>query len=139
MSKRKAVICVLVKAEKDYNVEVLMLKRPLDHDKYPGHWCLPGGKTDEGETSLQAAVRECEEETGFMPNLLQNANIYMIDEDYEVEVYVSTAFKQITDVFYPNREHIDAKWCNLRDLPKDTGNLTRKLLESLFPFNHVRI
>lgn len=34
---------------------------------YPGVWCLPGGHIDEGESPLEAVVRECEEETGYRP------------------------------------------------------------------------
>ncbi|MGW6247948.1 NUDIX domain-containing protein [Streptomyces roseolus] len=41
---------------------VLLIKRGWD--PYEGHWALPGGHVDHGETGLRAAVRELEEETG---------------------------------------------------------------------------
>lgn len=41
---------------------VLLIERGWD--PYEGHWALPGGHVDPGETSLHAAVRELEEETG---------------------------------------------------------------------------
>lgn len=42
---------------------VLFLKRGPGGD-YPGFWCLPGGKQEEGETIEECAVREAKEETG---------------------------------------------------------------------------
>jgi len=48
------------------NGKVLLLKRG-DGGAYPGHWAFPGGKQELGETPDQAAVRECAEETGYLP------------------------------------------------------------------------
>ncbi|WP_346660134.1 NUDIX hydrolase [Streptomyces sp. WMMB303] len=41
---------------------VLLIERGWD--PYEGHWALPGGHVDPGETAQAAAVRELEEETG---------------------------------------------------------------------------
>lgn len=49
---------------------VLLLKRGSDCDE-PGTWGLPGGKAEDGEAALQAAVRESREETGFEPDDLR--------------------------------------------------------------------
>lgn len=42
----------------------LFLKRAEQGD-YPGTWCFPGGRVEEGEDALAAAVRETMEECGF--------------------------------------------------------------------------
>ena len=46
------------------NRELLLLKRP-DNIHCGGLWSFPGGKVEEGETALNAAVRELKEETGL--------------------------------------------------------------------------
>ena len=43
---------------------VLFLKRGPGGD-YPGAWCFPGGRLEEGEDALTAAIRETEEEAVF--------------------------------------------------------------------------
>lgn len=48
------------------DAEVLIVHRPGRQD-----WSLPKGKIDPGEHVIAAAIRECDEETGFTP-ILQN-------------------------------------------------------------------
>ena len=48
--------------------QVLLLKRP-DNVHQGGFWSFPGGKVNEGETPLDAAVREFREETGLSGKL----------------------------------------------------------------------
>lgn len=45
------------------DTEVLMIKRK--NNPYAGHWALPGGFIDPGETPDQAAIRELAEEAGL--------------------------------------------------------------------------
>ncbi len=47
--------------------EVLLLRRAKGEALYPGIWQLVTGGVQEGETSLQAAQRELQEETGQEP------------------------------------------------------------------------
>lgn len=50
----------LVYREADHGLEVLVAHRPHYDD-----WDFPKGKLDPGETELECAVRETEEETGY--------------------------------------------------------------------------
>ena len=44
---------------------VLLTRRAETLTNHAGQWALPGGRIDEGETPLQAALRELEEEVGL--------------------------------------------------------------------------
>ncbi|CAM9269204.1 unnamed protein product [Ectocarpus fasciculatus] len=55
----------LILREVDGKVEMLVIKRAVSlRDKWSGHIALPGGRQETGETKLQTAVRECQEEVG---------------------------------------------------------------------------
>jgi 8-oxo-dGTP pyrophosphatase MutT (NUDIX family) len=43
----------------------LLCRRPLGMRRHPGQWALPGGRLDDGEEPLDAALRELEEELGL--------------------------------------------------------------------------
>ena len=45
--------------------EILYEVRAKDLDRQPGEVCFPGGQIEEGETPLEAALRETEEELGI--------------------------------------------------------------------------
>jgi dATP pyrophosphohydrolase len=47
--------------------EYLLLKRSPDEKIYPDLWQLVSGSIDDGESALQAARRELDEETGLVP------------------------------------------------------------------------
>lgn len=44
---------------------ILCLKRSEDDKSYPGKWCFPGGRIDDGEAPIDALFREVREETGL--------------------------------------------------------------------------
>jgi 8-oxo-dGTP pyrophosphatase MutT (NUDIX family) len=43
----------------------LLCRRATRLSKHAGQWALPGGRVDDGETALEAALREVEEELGL--------------------------------------------------------------------------
>lgn len=49
----------------------------IGHASGQSHWDLPKGKSEENETFVQAAVRECKEETGF--SILED-DLVLLDE-----------------------------------------------------------
>ncbi len=51
--------------------EVLLIKRSDN-----GHWAMPGGCNDLGETPKECAIRECKEETGFDVKLLNLIGVW---------------------------------------------------------------
>lgn len=87
-------------------------------------WELPGGIVDQGESALQAALREVEEETGWRPNSLAHVVTYqpmvgMVDSPHEI--FVGQGAKLIgepTDL--EEAGHI--AWVPLSDIP---GLMTR--------------
>ena len=56
-----------VVAPLDQHGRVLLTRRPRHMRTFPGCWVLPGGSVDPGESTLAAALRELQEETGLLP------------------------------------------------------------------------
>ncbi|RKS75383.1 ADP-ribose pyrophosphatase YjhB (NUDIX family) [Motilibacter peucedani] len=58
---------LLVFAVGDAGAEVLLLQRAAGLRNHPGQVAFPGGSVDAGESLVECAVREAEEETGLDP------------------------------------------------------------------------
>ncbi|KWT64712.1 ADP-ribose pyrophosphatase [Hyphomicrobium sulfonivorans] len=72
---RAAASAVLFRGE-----SVLLVERGSDPDA--GHWSLPGGTIEAGETAEEAARREAHEETGLYGHMEGLAGVYdVIDRD----------------------------------------------------------
>jgi 8-oxo-dGTP pyrophosphatase MutT (NUDIX family) len=64
--KRAAVAIALVEADDtDHGTALLLTRRASGLRSHGGQWALPGGRCDEGETPVQAALRELHEELGL--------------------------------------------------------------------------
>ncbi len=64
VGKQKEYAVMLLLVEKDGELHLLFEKR-TSHIIQPGDVCFPGGKIDDGETVLECALRETEEEIGI--------------------------------------------------------------------------
>jgi len=69
---------------------VLLLKRHPSAKFAPRQWGFPGGKVEEGETPLEAAVRETQEETTLKVKDPQPLGQFSAVEAYLGEEYTGT-------------------------------------------------
>ena len=85
---------------------------------YAGNWVLPKGKVEQGETEIEAAVREIHEETG----LLTKVAVYLGQLSYSFKSYgnqhnkiVSHYLARVIGGFMVHNpaEHADGVWLNI--------------------------
>ena len=85
----------------------LLLQRP------DGHWGTPGGHLEKGETAMEAALAELQEETGF------SGHIVLDGGQQTTERYV-LFMGEVSQEFQPklNEEHLDYRWVPTTRLPQ---------------------
>jgi 8-oxo-dGTP pyrophosphatase MutT (NUDIX family) len=66
----------------------LLCRRPSRMNRHAGQWALPGGRLDPGETALEAALREVDEEIGL--SLDESAVLGFLDDYPTRSGYVIT-------------------------------------------------
>ena len=106
--------------------EVLLHLRDESTSRYPGQWCLIGGRCEKDELPEQAAVRELKEETGLSPKTMtffknfntrkgkQKVHIFVVSVDTSEEGFIlsegrdarfiqkDSAIKLINELDYSN-------------------------------------
>ena len=112
------------------NGEFLIQKRTPNKKNFPNMWSQTGGGVDEGETTLQAALRECREELGIDINLNKTELLLSFKRKYDfVDVWLVRDDIDITKLVLQEDEVADVKWATvdeIRDLMK-----TDKLAKSI--------
>ncbi len=109
---------------------VLLLRRADDEQNYGGHWSLPGGKAEKGETPEEAADREATEEIGVHPP----GGKQLLDKRATPNGFTFHTFiKPVGDQFKPtlNAEHTDHRWAKLDNLPEPLHPAVRENLHRL--------
>jgi 8-oxo-dGTP pyrophosphatase MutT (NUDIX family) len=117
----------------DEQNQIFLLKTHFDPEVgLPPRWLTPGGGIDEGETTLQAAVRELYEETGMVvdgevlgePVLVASGRWDWIDGE-NFHTYTDTIYELKVKQFQPDtsgftkdelRDILEYRWWNVAEL-----------------------
>ena len=97
---------------------VFLLKR-TPNGTYPDHWCFPGGKVEDTESSKTAAFRECREECGvivtecdFLVRMVRSRN----NETHVISNFIATKFCGEPRIMEKDK-FTKAQWFDLSNLP----------------------
>lgn len=119
---------------RDQRGRVLLLKRGDGEANYAGHWGLPGGGIDDGETPEQAARRECQEETGHeLTGDLEQISEVVTGTGRGTFV---TFGAQADEPFAPkfaDGEHTDFMWADPEQPPAPLHPAVAELMKGLEP------
>ncbi len=105
---------------------MVLIKRK--NDPFKGHWALPGGFVDIGETVEQAAIREAKEETSIEVKLVKLVGVYSDPQRDPRRHTVSVVFHAVPVTGEPKAADDAAEIM-----------LTQSPLEHELAFDHARI
>jgi len=111
-------VSTIVRYKIEDKPHILMIEvHPNDVDS--PYWTLPGGRIEKGETGMQAAIRETQEETGVTIIRLETVAYYVqVDfDDIETyaEIYVTDQWKGHLNPNDPDGLSQKAAWILLAD------------------------
>ncbi|HZU62078.1 MAG TPA: CoA pyrophosphatase [Novosphingobium sp.] len=89
---------------------LLLIHRPASMRAHPGQVAFPGGRQDEGEPPVEAALREAQEELGIDPALVQvigATDLYLTGTGYAVTPVVGVV---PADIAITPNPHEVASW-----------------------------
>jgi 8-oxo-dGTP diphosphatase len=99
----------VVAREADGIVEVVVVHRPKYDD-----WTLPKGKAEDGESDEECALREVEEETGLVCDLVDElVGASYVDSSGRPKVVRYWLMRPVAGRLRPTREVDDARWLPL--------------------------
>lgn len=111
--------CVVWRINRSGRVKILLIHRPAYDD-----WSFPKGKRDEGETDLECARREVEEECGVVGEIGPELSpVHYVDKKGRDKVVRFWTMLYRSGEFVPNSEVDSIRWVKLN---KVAGQLTRE-------------
>ena len=113
-------------------IEILLIHRPKYDD-----WTLPKGKREQGESWQETALREVEEETGYIPRLedFAGCTAYLVNKVPKIVLFWRMSPLGIPD-FKPGDEVDRARWFTLNEaLRRMSYENEKKLLRMHFNSN----
>jgi hypothetical protein len=84
---------VLIAVSDTGEPEILLTHRPTTMRAHPGQIALPGGRCEEGEDAIAAALREAEEEVGLSPEdvrVIGELDVIRTASGYEITPVLAT-------------------------------------------------
>ena len=123
----RAAGALLWRDNSDLSIEVALIHRPRYDD-----WSLPKGKLEMGETALQCAYREVQEETGIRATFTRQLGTVEYEESgQEKRVKYWAAHCALTNSeFVPNEEVDQLKWLSpSQALEQATHNSDKSIIE----------
>lgn len=105
----RIVVCTLPCHEN----RVLMCKRAIE-PRY-GLWTLPGGFLENGETTLEGAVRETWEEAGAQVSVHGLYTIYNLPHINQIHMFFRCTLEALN--FYPGRETLEVELFEAGEVP----------------------
>ncbi len=124
----KVVTCLLQHKDK-----ILMLKRSDMVGSFQGKWAGVSGLVEEGESAMQAALRELEEETGVQsPTLMRVGTPVRVRDGSQVWTVYPFLFNPIKPKVTLDWEHTEYRWLSAKDAQHlDTVPALDKVLKEL--------
>lgn len=116
--------------------DVLLLRRSSTEQNFPGHWSLPGGKGEAGESAEQVARREATEEIGEHPD----GKLDLIDQRTTPTGMQFHTFRQPVETkFIPklNDEHSGYAWAPRDMLPEPLHPAVKDVLSKKLAADHL--
>ena len=104
--------------ERSDNGQILLLLRSAEVMD-PGLWGIPGGRVEPGESDLEAALAETEEELGGFPSLQVIGEKSMRSGDFTYTTFFASMPGELAQAWTPqlNWENDEWKWFSKNKLP----------------------
>jgi 8-oxo-dGTP diphosphatase len=99
-------------------------------------WCIPSGRVEAGESSLEAAHREAKEEGGVILERVQHIGCYQINERQEVR-WADCFAAKVKDIgeISMKEESLGMRLVTVDELPP-IYHLWNPLTEAVFQYSH---